>query len=76
MAGCEPWSLRKSIPEAVALHMNISGSPKIKVIFYGVGAIGSQVAKFGLSRPGLEVVGAIDADPDKIGLDLGTVLGL
>lgn len=56
--------------------MNISGSPKIKVIFYGVGAIGSEVAKFGLSRPGLEVVGAIDSDPGKIGLDLGTVLGL
>jgi hypothetical protein len=52
------------------------GSQKIKVIFYGVGAIGSEVAKFGVSRPGLEVVGAIDADPGKIGLDLGTVLGL
>ena len=29
---------------------------KIKVIFYGVGAIGSEVAKFGLTRPWLEVV--------------------
>jgi 4-hydroxy-tetrahydrodipicolinate reductase len=56
--------------------MNISGSQKIKAIFYGVGAIGSEVAKFALSRPRLEVVGAIDSDPDKIGRDLGTVLGL
>ena len=56
--------------------MNFNGSQKIKVIFYGVGAIGSEVAKFGLSRPWLEVVGAIDSDPAKIGLDLGTVLGL
>jgi 2,4-diaminopentanoate dehydrogenase len=56
--------------------MNISGSQKIKVIFYGVGAIGSEVAKFALSRPGLEVVGAVDSDPAKIGLDLGTVLGV
>jgi hypothetical protein len=56
--------------------MNSKGNKKIKVIFYGVGAIGSEVAKFGLSRPGIEVVGAIDSDPGKIGLDLGTVLGL
>jgi len=49
---------------------------KIKVIFYGVGAIGSEVAKFGLTRPWLEVVGAVDSDPAKIGSDLGAVLGL
>ncbi len=49
---------------------------KIKVIFYGVGAIGSEVAKFGLTRPWLEVVGAVDSDPAKIGRDLGAVLGL
>jgi len=49
---------------------------KIKVIFYGVGAIGSEVAKFGLTRPWLEVVGAVDSDPAKIGRDLGTILGL
>jgi 4-hydroxy-tetrahydrodipicolinate reductase len=60
----------------VPFQMNYKDNKKIKVIFYGVGAIGSEVAKFGLSRPGLEVVGAIDSDPDKIGLDLGVVLGL
>jgi 2,4-diaminopentanoate dehydrogenase len=56
--------------------MDLSGNQKIKVIFYGIGAIGSEVAKFGLTRPWLDVVGAIDSDPVKIGLDLGTVLGL
>lgn len=56
--------------------MNSNGSEKVKVIFYGVGAIGSEVAKFGLTRPWLEVVGAIDSDPAIIGRDLGTVLGL
>ena len=56
--------------------MNNNGSEKIRVIFYGVGAIGSEVAKFGLTRPGLEVVGAIDSDPAKVGRDLGAVLGL
>lgn len=56
--------------------MNLSGNKKIRIIFYGVGAIGTEAATFGLSRPGIEVVGAIDSDPGKIGLDLGTVLGL
>ena len=54
----------------------MNSKDEIKVILYGVGAIGSEVAKLGLSRPGLKVVGAIDADPGKMGLDLGTVLGL
>ena len=56
--------------------MNFNGSQKIKVIFYGIGAIGSEIVRFGLTRPWLDIVGAIDSDPDKIGLDLGTVLGL
>lgn len=56
--------------------MNVNGSKKIKVIFFGIGAIGCEVARFGLSRPWLEVVGAIDSDPTKIGFDLGAVLGL
>ena len=56
--------------------MDVSGNEKIKILLYGVGAIGSEVAKFALSRPWLEVAGAIDSDPAKIGLDLGAVLGL
>jgi 2,4-diaminopentanoate dehydrogenase len=56
--------------------MSVGGKQKIRVIFYGIGAIGCEVARFGLSRPWLEVVGAIDSDPAKIGRDLGAVLGL
>ena len=56
--------------------MNVNGKKKIKVIFYGIGAIGCEVARFGLSRPWLEVVGAVDSDPAKIGCDLGVVLAL
>jgi hypothetical protein len=56
--------------------MNAKHSKKIKVILYGVGAIGSEVARFALTRPWLEVVGAIDSDPAKIGRDLGEVLQL
>lgn len=56
--------------------MSENRSEKIKVIFYGVGAIGSEVARFGLTRPWLEAVGAVDSDPAKIGHDLGEVLQL
>ena len=56
--------------------MSTNRSEKIKVIFYGVGAIGSEVARFGLTRPWLEAVGAVDTDPAKIGHDLGEVLNL
>ena len=49
--------------------MNFNGSEKIKIILYGIGAIGGEVAKFALSRSCLEVVGAIDSDPAKIGVD-------
>jgi hypothetical protein len=34
--------------------MNFKGSEKIKILLCGVGAIGSEVAKFALSRPWLE----------------------
>ena len=56
--------------------MSFSGNEKIRIILCGVGAIGSEVAKFALSRPWLELAGAIDSDSTKIGLDLGAVLGL
>ena len=50
--------------------------PKVRVLLYGVGAVGSLIAKFLLEKEGLEIVGAIDTAKDKIGKDLGTVLGL
>lgn len=56
--------------------MSTDGAKAINVIFYGVGAIGGEVAKFAWTRPWLNIVGAIDADPAKIGRDLGTVLGM
>ncbi|HEY7555486.1 MAG TPA: hypothetical protein VIH18_11825 [Candidatus Binatia bacterium] len=46
--------------------MNAKHSEKSKVILYGVGAIGSEVARFALTRPWLEVVGAVESDPAKI----------
>ncbi len=49
---------------------------KIKVVQWGLGAMGSGMAKLMLEKEGLEIVGAIDTRPDYIGKDLGEVLKL
>ncbi|HVM61971.1 MAG TPA: dihydrodipicolinate reductase [Verrucomicrobiae bacterium] len=51
-------------------------SKPIRVIQYGLGAIGQATARLMLQRPGLQLVGAIDRDPKLAGKDLGNVLGL
>jgi len=47
---------------------------KIRVVLYGVGAMGSSIAKFLLRKEGVEIVGAIDVAKGKVGKDLGEVL--
>jgi hypothetical protein len=49
---------------------------KIKVVLYGVGEVGSRIARHLLEKEGIEIIGAIDMAKDKIGKDLGEVLGL
>jgi 4-hydroxy-tetrahydrodipicolinate reductase len=49
---------------------------KIKVISYGVGVVGALISKFLLEKEWIEVVGAVDIAKDKVGKDLGEVLGL
>jgi 4-hydroxy-tetrahydrodipicolinate reductase len=48
---------------------------KVRVVLYGVGAVGSSIAKFLLQKEGVEIVGAIDIAEEKVGKDLGEVLG-
>ena len=43
---------------------------------YGLGPIGAAVARQIVSRKGFLIVGAVDIDRAKIGLDLGEVIGL
>jgi 4-hydroxy-tetrahydrodipicolinate reductase len=43
---------------------------------YGLGPIGAAVARQIVSRKGFQIVGAVDIDHAKIGLDLGQVIGL
>ncbi len=49
---------------------------KIRVVCYGVGAVGTRIARFMLQKEGLQIVGAIDADKSKVGKDLGELLEL
>jgi hypothetical protein len=46
-----------------------------QVVCYGLGPIGLGIARLALARPGVEIVGAIDVDPQKVGRDLGELLG-
>jgi 4-hydroxy-tetrahydrodipicolinate reductase len=49
---------------------------KIKVIVWGLGAMGSGIAKMVLEKEGLALVGVIDHAPTKVGQRLYDVLGL
>ncbi len=49
---------------------------RVRVIQYGLGPIGCATARALLEKDGVDLVGAIDIAPDKVGKDLGEVLGL
>jgi hypothetical protein len=49
---------------------------KVKVLAYGVGVIGGYITKCLLEKEGVQIVGAVDVAKDKVGKDLGEVLGL
>jgi 4-hydroxy-tetrahydrodipicolinate reductase len=48
----------------------------ITVAQYGIGPIGAEIARLLLTKPWVKLVGAVDIDPNKIGKDLGEVIGL
>jgi 4-hydroxy-tetrahydrodipicolinate reductase len=52
------------------------GPSAYRVIQYGVGAIGAEVARVLLDRPDIQVAAAIDSATDKVGQDLGRLAGL
>ncbi len=51
-------------------------SKPIRIIQYGLGAIGRATAQLALTKPNMQLVGAVDLDPKIVGRDLGEVLGL
>ena len=48
---------------------------KIRVVQYGVGPIGAAVVRLMRTKNALELAGAIDKDPAKVGKDLGELVG-
>jgi 4-hydroxy-tetrahydrodipicolinate reductase len=48
---------------------------RIRVIQYGLGPIGASIVRLMLEKPCLDLVGAVDIDPEKAGKDLGAVAG-
>ncbi len=50
--------------------------PDIKIILWGLGAMGSGIARLLLKKKGVRIVAAFDRDPTKAGKDLGELLGL
>jgi hypothetical protein len=51
-------------------------SRRTSVTMFGVGSIGSGIARVLSRRPEFRFVGAIDVDPSKEGVDLGQLIGL
>lgn len=47
----------------------------IRVAMYGLGQIGTDIARLILKQPHLELVAAVDRDPGKVDRELGEVLG-
>lgn len=49
---------------------------EIRVVQYGIGAVGCLIARHLLQKKGLKIVGVIDKAREKIGKDLGYILSL
>src|ERR671912_2113058 len=49
---------------------------RIRVLLVGLGPIGASVARQVIARKGFQLVGAVDIDPQKTGLDASRVIGV
>ena len=49
---------------------------RIRVLVVGLGPIGASIARQVSARKGFRLVGAVDIDPAKAGLDAGNVIGV
>ncbi len=47
---------------------------KIRAVQYGVGPIGAAIVRLMREKSSIEIIGAIDSDPDKAGRDLGDIV--
>jgi len=60
---------------ATAVQRPTTLKKKIRAIQYGVGPIGASIARLMREKSAIEIIGAIDTDPAKVGRDLGEVVG-
>ena len=51
-------------------------SRTLKCIQYGLGPIGQRTVKYAVARENVELEGAIDVDKDKVGRDVGELIGI
>ncbi|MGE3174592.1 MAG: dihydrodipicolinate reductase [Planctomycetota bacterium] len=51
-------------------------SQPLRVVSFGLGPIGQAAARLALQKRSIQLVGAIDVDPAKVGMDLGELLQL
>jgi 4-hydroxy-tetrahydrodipicolinate reductase len=65
-AGCLPAKQGKGTTER----------RRLRTVHYGLGEVGKQVVTLLARRPDIQIVAALDADPLKVGRDLGHVVGL
>jgi 2,4-diaminopentanoate dehydrogenase len=49
---------------------------KIRIAQFGLGPIGLETLKLAAEKPWADIVGGVDIDPAKIGLDLGVLTGI
>jgi hypothetical protein len=64
--------------QCVAARRNLTETfvkKKIRAIQYGIGPIGASIARLMREKQAIEICGAIDTDPAKVGRDLGDVVG-
>lgn len=47
-----------------------------RIVQVGLGPLGQKIAKYILERNGVEITGAVDKDPEKVGKDLGELCGV
>jgi 4-hydroxy-tetrahydrodipicolinate reductase len=48
---------------------------KIRAVQYGIGPIGAAIVRLMRQKQSIEIIGAIDSDPEKAGRDLGDIVG-
>jgi 2,4-diaminopentanoate dehydrogenase len=66
---------RRAVKPAARAKTEKPVKKKIRAIQYGVGPIGASIARLMREKQAIEICGAIDTDPAKVGRDLGEVVG-